>query len=85
MASLPLYGKPRITSGADGSCGCCGEWYGKEQAKHREERQWRRDWADESKPSCETDPEPDMDDEGGEAFPENLSQVRGVTFIPASN
>jgi hypothetical protein len=80
-----MYGSPRLTSGPSGTCGCCGEWFGKSQVKAREERQWRRDYLDEA-----TYEEPvyppgyDHYPEGGNAYPEALIGVPRVTYIEAT-
>lgn len=42
----PMYRAPRHAGGRP-QCPCCGEMFGKEQVKGREEQQWRKDFTDE--------------------------------------
>ena len=63
---------------------CCGIRADKHTLRRQERHQWMRDFTDEA-----TYEEPiyppgyDHYPEGGEAWPENLNDVTGVTFIPA--
>jgi len=63
---------------------CCGTRADKDTLRNQERRQWMRDFMAEANYEEPTYP-PGYDHypEGGEAWPENLNGINGVTFIPA--